>query len=181
MQAFRQQLRHWLHCGGLIAYPTESCYGLGCLPRNQRALLRLLRLKRRPAHKGLIVIGDNQERFGRLLAKGEIERAQTWAQQWPAPLTLLLNKGPATTYRLSGKHPKLAVRVPAHAQARQLCTIAGSPLVSTSANLAGKKSIKTARECKRQFGSRVWVLPGRIGKRRAPSTIIDPDNGQRLR
>ena len=176
-----RRLRHWLIAGGLIAYPTESCYGLGCHPHHAAALLRLLRLKRRPAHKGLIVIADHAQRFGRLLALGAIHSAQTWVEQWPAALTVLLPKGPASLYRLKGKHPKLAVRVPDHAGARRVCQQAGMALVSTSANQAGKKSIKTARECQRQFGRHVWVLPGRIGKRRAPSTIIDPDNGQRLR
>ena len=181
MRVDRKRLRGWLKGGGLVAYATESCFGLGCHPRNWRALGRLLRLKRRAAHKGLIVIADQARRFGPLLQRGAVEQVPQWTAQWPAPLTLLLPKGPACLARLSGRHAKLAVRVPDHAGARELCRLAGGPLVSTSANRAGRPSIRQARECRRQFGSRVWVLDGRIGKRRQPSTIIDPEQGQRLR
>lgn len=181
MRYARRRLRSWLGCGGLIAYATESCFGLGCDPRNRAALTRLLQLKRRPAHKGLLVIGDRLQRFGRLLQRDALANAAEWTAQWPAPLSLLLPKGPACLPRLSGRHAKLGVRIPDHANARRLCQVAGMPLVSTSANRSGRPSIRTARECRRQFGRQVWVLPGRIGKRRQPSIIIDPEKGQRLR
>lgn len=181
MRVDGKRLRSWLRGGGLIAYATESCFGLGCHPRNWRALGRLLHLKRRPAHKGLIVIGDHPQRFGTLLQRGALQAVPQWIAQWPAPLTLLLPAGAACLPRLRGRHAKLAVRVPDHTVARELCRLAGSALVSTSANRAGRPSIRTARECRRQFGSRVWVVDGRIGKRRQPSTIIDPEQGWRLR
>lgn len=181
MRYDRRRLRHWLNNGGVIAYPTESCFGLGCDPRNWRAIGRILHLKRRVAHKGLIVIGDHAQRFGNLLQPGAVASASEWTGQWPAPLTVLLPRGRGCLARLSGRHPKLAVRVPAHAGARELCRAAGMSLVSTSANRAGCPSIRTARECRRQFGTRVMVINGRIGKRRKPSTIIDPAGGRQLR
>lgn len=177
----RKRLRHHVRQGGVIAYPTESCFGLGCDPRNRRALGRVLQLKRRVAHKGLIVIAAQATQFGRLLAPEALAGAREWTARWPAALTLLLPRGPASTFRLAGRHGKLAVRVPDHATARLLCHVAGMPLVSTSANRAGCPSLRTARACRRQFGRRVLVVDGRIGRRRKPSTIIDPEQGHCLR
>lgn len=181
MRFNRRRVRHWLRSGGVIAYPTESCFGLGCDPRNWRAIGRILHIKRRPAHKGLIVIADQPQRFGTLLHPAALPATTEWTAQWPAPLTLLLARGRGCLNRLAGRHNKLAVRVPDHAGARALCHAAGMPLVSTSANRAGCPSLRTARACARQFGRRVLVIHGRTGKRRSPSTIIDPAVGRRLR
>ena len=76
---------------------------------------------------------------------------------------------------------KLAVRVPAHAGARRLCQVLETPLVSTSCNRAGKRACKTEREVRRQFGRKVWVVGGLIGKQKTPSQIIDGETGARLR
>lgn len=83
---------------------------------------------------------------------------------------------------LRGKRrSKLAVRVPAHAGARRLCQVLEMPLVSTSCNRAGKRACKTEREVRRQFGRKVWVVGGLIGKQKTPSQIIDGETGARLR
>jgi L-threonylcarbamoyladenylate synthase len=176
-----RRLRAWLRAGGVIAYPTESCYGLGCDPRNARAVARLLRLKGRPRSKGLILVASD---FAQLcpylapLAAGLRERLGQW---WPGPTTLLL----ATDHRcprwLTGGHDKLAVRVTAHPDAARLCAALGMALVSTSANRSGQRPLKTAAACRRAFGGRVLVLPGRIGRRKRPSTILDPLDDRILR
>jgi L-threonylcarbamoyladenylate synthase len=82
---------------------------------------------------------------------------------------------------LTGRHRKLAVRISAHPDVRRLCAALDMALVSTSANRAGCKPIKTARECQRQFGARVMVLPGRIGRRKRPSVIMDMETRKILR
>ena len=82
---------------------------------------------------------------------------------------------------LRGRHAQLAVRITAHGEAAALCRALGTALVSTSANRAGQRSLKTARACRQAFGERVLTLPGRIGKRRKPSTIIDFASGRVLR
>ena len=84
------RLKNHLKRGGLIAYPTESCYGLGCLPTHTKALKKLIRLKRRPQHKGMIVIGDTLDRLRPLLQPlGETDR-RLLENQWPARKTFLL-------------------------------------------------------------------------------------------
>ena len=100
---------------------------------------------------------------------------------WPGPYTLLLPAARDCPRWLAGVHPKLAVRVTAHPEAARLCHALGMALVSTSANLAGRRALKTATACRRAFGSKVMVLDGCIGKRRRPSTIIDPESGGILR
>lgn len=158
-----------LRRGGLIAYPTESCYGLGCDPANYRAVQRLLRLKQRPQRKGLILIAARYAQVDRYL-----QPLATEAQLQAAGanvITYLMPTRPNTPHHLRGKHDTLAVRFTAHPYASQLCRQLPHALVSTSANRSGCRSIKTYAECQRQFGAKVWVLRGQIGKRKQPSTI----------
>ncbi|WP_276320113.1 L-threonylcarbamoyladenylate synthase [Parasulfuritortus cantonensis] len=82
---------------------------------------------------------------------------------------------------LTGRHAKLAVRVTAHAEAARLCRGLGMALVSTSANRAGHVMLRSAAACRRAFGAAVRVLDGRIGRRRRPSTILDPAVRRTLR
>ncbi len=170
-------IRAHLARGGVIAYPTESCYGLGCDPMNARAVARILRLKRRPKDKGLILIGSEPAQFIPYLA----EPPAAWPRYWPGPYTLLLPAGRKCPKWLTGRYRKLAVRVTAHPEAAALCRALGMALVSTSANRSGQVMLRSAAACRKAFGARVRVLPGRIGNRRRPSTIIDPTSGGVLR
>ena len=174
-------LRTYLRRGGLIAYPTESCYGLGCDPRNLRALKRLIALKGRSAAKGLLLIADHLKRlqpFMRPLAPADRDRL---ARSWPGPVSWVVPASSACLPLLTGGRPTIAVRVTAHPGAARLCRGLGMALVSTSANTSGKKPAKTAAECRRIFGTRVRVIAGRIGQRRRPSTLIDLATGTLLR
>jgi L-threonylcarbamoyladenylate synthase len=174
-------LRAWLRRGGIIAYPTESCYGLGCDPRNPRALQRLIRLKGRSTARGMLLIADRFKRlkpFVRPLHAADLARMQ---HSWPGPVTWVVPASAACPPLLTGGRPTIAVRVTAHPVAAQLCRSLGMALVSTSANKSGKKPAKTAAECRRIFGARVRVIAGRIGRRRRPSTLIDLATGNILR
>ena len=173
----RRRLRAFLKRGGIIAYATESCYGLGCDPSNHRAVRRILRLKRRPQGKGLILVGAKLEQFRRYLAPIPASLTAQLAQWWPGPNTLLLPASARCPRILRGRHDKLAVRVSAHPDTVRLCHLLGMALVSTSANLAGKRALKSAAACTRAFGSHVLALPGRIGRYKRPSRIIDPASG----
>jgi L-threonylcarbamoyladenylate synthase len=167
--------------GGVIAYATESCFGLGCDPANYRALLRVLRLKRRPKSKGLIVIGSRFEQLARYLSPLSPRERETVNAAWPGPHSWLLPASARCLAALRGRHGKLAVRISAHEDAWRLCERLQAALVSTSANRTGGKPIKTYHECKRQFGSHILTIPGRVGTRRSPSTIQDFASGRILR
>ena len=175
------KLAAYLKRGGVIAYPTESCYGLGCDPRNRRAIRRLIRLKGRSAAKGLLLIADRFKRLESFMRPlNAADRARV-GRTWPGPVTWVVPASPACPPELTGGRPTIAVRVTAHQGAARLCRSLGMALVSTSANKSGKKPAKTAAECRRIFGARVRVIDGRIGTRKRPSTLIDLATGTLLR
>lgn len=164
--------------GGLIAYPTESCYGLGCDPRNRRAVQRILKLKQRPQRKGLILIASHYRQVARYLQPLTLAEQQKLQAEGAQAVTYLMPVKPSCPRWLRGEHDTLAVRMTAHPVARQLCRSAGGALVSTSANRSGGKPAKTYAECRRLFGKKVWVLRGRVGKRKQPSAIRGWSDGR---
>lgn len=166
-----RRLKAHLKRGGLIAYPTESCYGLGCDPDNRQAVLRLLKLKQRPQRKGLILIASNYKQVADYLQPLTPAEQTRLQNDGAKAVTYLMPVKSACPRWLRGEHDTLAIRMTAHSVARNLCRRAGSALVSTSANRSGQRSVKTYAECQRMFGKKVWVLRGRVGKRKQPSTI----------
>lgn len=157
--------------GGLIAYPTEYCYGLGCDPRNRKAVQRLLKLKGRPQGKGMILIAGKYAQLApylQALVPAEQKKLQHDGAQ---AITYLMPARASCPRWLRGAHDTLAVRLTAHRAAAALCNALNMALVSTSANRSGAKPARTYAQCNRLFGKRVWVLPGKVGKRKKPSTI----------
>lgn len=179
--ALTRQVRAHVKRGGVIAYPTESCYGLGCDPRNRHAVLKILRLKGRPQHKGLILIAADFRQLESYVIPLDDEQWGKILPTWPGPVTWLLPAANSTPFWLRGRHQTIAVRVTAHPLAARLCQVLGMAVVSTSANRSGQRPARTARECLRLFGSKVLVLPGRIGRRKRPSTIRDLQTGAAIR
>lgn len=174
-------LAAYLKRGGVIAYPTESCYGLGCDPRNRRAVQRILRLKRRPQHKGLILIASHYHQVSRYIQPLTAAEQQRLKDDGAQAVTYLMPTKPSSPRWLRGNHDTLAVRLTAHPFAKRLCRSAGSALVSTSANRSGMRPAKTYTECQRLFGQRVWVLRGKVGARKKPSVIRAWADGRILR
>lgn len=180
------QLRRTLHllrAGGVIAYPTEAVYGLGCDPDDAHAVFRILALKHRPAAKGLILIGADFEQLQAWLLPLDtavLERVR--APRSDPAVTWLLPARPEVPYWLRGEHDTLAVRVTAHPLSAELCRAFGKPLVSTSANRAGRPPARTALRVRRQLGRGVdRIVVGRLGDARRPSEIRDPFSGRVVR
>ena len=171
-----------LEKGGLIAYPTESCYGLGCDPDNLTAVQRLLDLKQRSMHKGLILIADQAARFDVYLAWPDEKKRQEILDSWPGPVTWLIPTKLDIARHLTGEHSSLAVRVPKHVLARDICQVWGKPLVSTSANPQGQPSALTAKQVEAYFGAELdLIIDGQIGASSQPSKIIDAQSGNIIR
>ncbi|MBW8307402.1 MAG: L-threonylcarbamoyladenylate synthase [Thiobacillus sp.] len=181
MKGEAADLRAHLRRGGLVAYPTESCYGLGCDPRNLRALKRLIQLKGRDAAKGLLLVADHIKRLQPFMKPPSTADRTRMQRSWPGPVTWVVPAASACPPLLTGGRPTIAVRVTAHPVAARLCRSLGMALVSTSANKSGQKPAQTAAECRRMFGAQVRVIAGRIGQRRRPSTLIDLATGTVLR
>ena len=175
-------LRAHLRRGGLVAYPTESSYGLGCLPTHRRALRRLMRRKKRPQHKGLIVIGNDLKQLEPLLQRLPENQRRLVQSTWPAAVTFLFAAADSVPSLLRGHgREKLAVRVPGHDGARRLCALLGTPLVSTSCNRSGRRALRHQREVRRCFGRDAYVVNGRCGGSKRPSRIVDAQSGAYLR
>ena len=171
-----------IHSGGVIAYPTESCFGLGCDPGNTDALRRILRIKRRSAAKGLIVIAENMRQLTPLVATWEVKYFEQVTKSWPGPFTWLLPASARVSPLLRGEFDTLALRVTAHRPAAKLCRAARISIVSTSANRAGKPMLRSAEAVAREFGDELdFILSGRIGDSTRPSTIRDAQTGGLIR
>jgi L-threonylcarbamoyladenylate synthase len=177
----RKKIRAHLEHGGIIAYATASCFGFGCDAKNLNAINKLLRIKQRPRSKGLIVIADQLQRLESFIKPLNAEEKKHAQSKWPGAHTWLMPASHRASSALRGRHKKIAVRVDAHSDTVQLCKALRIALVSTSANVSGKRPVKTYRDCVRQFGKRVMVIPGRIGKSKTPSTIQDFESGKVFR
>jgi len=168
--------------GGVIAYPTEAVYGLGCHPLNEAAVNHLLQLKQRDIGKGLILISDTLERLEPFLVPlSESERQQITSHP-EKPTTWLVPVQDWVPTWLTGWHGTLAVRVTNHPVASKLCQLAGMPIVSTSANIAGRAPARTNLQIKLQFGEQLdAIVVGKINSAAQPSTIQELKSGQIIR
>lgn len=167
--------------GGVIAYPTEAVYGLGCSPWNAPAVFRVLSLKRRPVDKGLIVIAANVEQLLPLVEFSENINTREILQTWPGPVTWILPARKQTPNWLTGSHDGLAVRVSNHPAARELCLRAG-PMVSTSANPARGHPARSPARVRSYFGNRLdYIMPGMVGNMTGPTEIRHAITGKLVR
>ena len=156
-----------------MAYPTESCFGLGCDPRQHAAIRRILGAKRRGWWHGLILIGARLSHLLRYVNVDDVLLAPA-VESWPGPHTWLLPARPAVSRWLRGRHSSVAVRITGHPDAARLCQAVGGAIVSTSANRRGAAPTKTQLETQQRFGQLVdYVLPGRIGGLANPTEIRD--------
>lgn len=171
-----------LRAGGVIAYPTEGVWGLGCDPDDPAAVWRLLQLKARDPAKGLILVAADIEQFAPLLRNVSARQRQQLEASWPGPNTWLVDDGGAAPELVRGEHAQVALRVTAHPLVRHLCRAFGGPIVSTSANPAGRPAPVTALQVRRYFGDQLdFLLPGALGGQRGPTTIRDLATGRVLR
>lgn len=173
-----------LKAGGVITYPTEAVWGLGCDPANETAVHKVLTLKQRPIEKGMILIaGDLAQLDGWVrLDALPADRQEAVRASWPGPNTWILPAGPKARRWVTGDHDGLAVRVSAHPLVVDLCQAWGGPLVSTSANLAGEEPARSRDELDpRLLALLDGIVDGRVGERAQPSTIRDGLTGRTLR
>lgn len=178
--ALREAVRT-LRAGGVVAYPTEAVYGLGCDPLNPAAVQRLLAIKQRAVAKGLILIASRFEQLTPFIEPPDPVMRRRLEASWPGPVTWLVPANPATPPWLRGRHRSIAVRVTAHPLAAALCSAFGGPLVSTSANASGRPPARTALQARLRCPGIDRVLHGATGGRRRPTEIRDAVSGQLVR
>ena len=169
-----------LRAGGVIGYPTEGVYGLGCDPRDEQALEYLLGIKGRDAGKGLILLADTRARLKAWISPAALIRIPP--QPGDRATTWIVPASEACSDLLTGGRATLAVRVTRHPVAAALVAALGVPIVSTSANLSGRPAITRAAVLRRQFGAALDAIVARpTGGERRPSRIIDAATGLVLR
>ncbi|PIE20425.1 MAG: tRNA threonylcarbamoyladenosine biosynthesis protein RimN [Neptuniibacter caesariensis] len=172
-----------LHKGGVIAYPTEAVWGLGCDPFNEAAVTRLLNIKRRPVHKGLVLIAGCFAQIDFLLDDLNSEEYERVTANWPGPYTWILpDRKSRIPAWIKGKHSAVAVRVSNHLSVKGLTEEFGSYLVSTSANPSSCLPARDMLKVKTYFGCNLdYVLPGELGGLAQPTQIRDLHSDQIVR
>jgi len=176
--------------GGVIAYPTEAVWGLGCDPFNEQAVYRLLALKQREVKQGLILVAADVQQLAPFLRGISEQQRQQLMASWPGPVTwLVADNGKAPDW-IRGQHSSVALRVVDHPIVVGLCRAFGGPLVSTSANPRGKRSARNRLDVHRYFHQETTncaqygldaIAPGLVGQRKHTSEIRDLTSGEIIR
>jgi len=165
--------------GGVIAYPTEGVYGLGCMPDDAGAILRVLSIKHRDPGKGLILIASNKTQFDDWV---DLEGAAIPDPDPSHPTTWIATAKPGVLTLITGHHEALAIRITTNPVAAAICDAVESPIVSTSANRAGAPVARNRIVLRRNFGASVdYIVPGDCGPASGPSEIRDLKSGRVLR
>jgi len=173
-----------LRKGGVVAYPTEAVWGVGCDPRDEVAFARLFALKQRPPGLGVLLIAAD---FAQLEPYIDLEATPAAAlgraqADWPGPSTWIFPRASDVPAWIAGAHAGIAVRVTAHAPAAALCRAFGGALVSTSANRHGEAPALSADEVRAMFGEGIdAILNGPTGGLERPTPIRDAIAGTVVR
>lgn len=177
----QKKLIEIISLGGVVAYPTESVFGLGCDPTNEFAVNKILKIKQRSPNKGLILIASN---VTQLLPWIKIPDSKTWQKicdTWPGPYNWVIEAQDGVPKIITGDHDTIAVRVSKHPTVQEICNSIGHPIVSTSANLSGKVALRNTIQVRKQLGKQLdYLVPGKCSRLK-PCTIIDSRNMNILR
>jgi L-threonylcarbamoyladenylate synthase len=162
--------------GGVVAYPTETYYGLGVDPFNPKALSRLFQLKRRPQAKPILTLIYDQKQLS-LLTPTVPSLYKPLCDLWPAPLTLIFQSLPSLPSLLTADTGTIAIRISPHPLASALVHACGHPITATSANISGAKAAMNPEEVQAHFGDRIdFVLEGGKTCGGMPSTVVAARN-----
>src|SRR5690348_8642295 len=170
-----------LRAGGVLAYPTEAVFGLGCDPDNHAAFEKIFSLKQRPPEQGVLLIAADFTQIADWVeAPPEaIARAQA---TWPGPFTWIFPRAKRVPEWVAGGHDGIALRITAHGSAAALCRAFGGPIVSTSANVHGQPPARSADEVEPLFSGELdGVLHGETGGMARPTPIADAVTGAIIR
>ena len=175
-----QRAARILQSGGVVAYPTEGVFGLGCLPDNYAAVGRILQIKERDPTMGLALIAADPAQLDHWIQLPENSTPLTSSDD--KPVTWIVPATDNVPAWIRGDNDGVAVRLTTHPVARALCAAAGSALVSTSANVSGRPPARNSFVLRRGFHALVdYIVPGECGPASGPSEIRDLQTGKTLR
>lgn len=168
-----------LRAGGVVAFPTETYYGLAVDPFNQAALSRLFTLKGRSADKPVLLIIDNPSQLGSLVAEIPPPFTLLMENFWPGPLTLVFPGAKSLPELLTGHRGTIGLRVSSHPVARKLVRAFGRPITATSANFSGQPAAVVAGGVRVQLGPGVdAILDGGATPGGQGSTLLGYQEGK---
>lgn len=147
-----------LRAGGLVAFPTETVYGLGANASNPAAVRKIFEVKGRPANHPVIVHLDSARYLHRWVSEVPPAAQQLAERFWPGPLTLVMPRGPNVHDVVTGGQSTIAIRVPAHPMAQQLLTAFGGGIAAPSANRYGRLSPTRPEHVREELGSAVKIV-----------------------
>ncbi len=177
-----RQAAHILWQGGVIAYPTEGVWGLGCLPHETDAIEYLLDIKHRAPDKGLILVAANFQQVEPFIGELPGNALDRMLDSWPGPVTWVVPAAEDVGEELTGGRTTIALRVSAHPVVRALCEAADSALVSTSANRSGRQPARSVLETRLRFGMDLDdIVPGKLGGQKGPTEVREALTGKILR
>ncbi len=160
--------------GGVIAYPTDTFYGLGADPRNGSAVRRLFNIKGRQKDQPILLLMADSNNIGEWAAEVPSRAEELMKRYWPGPLTLIFTAKPDVLPEITAGTGTIGLRVPANALTRDLIRFIGHAMTGTSANLTGQPSPCTAHEAARAIGALVdLILDGGETAGGKPSTVVD--------
>lgn len=161
---------------GVIAYPTESVFGLGCDPDSELALSKLLKIKKRSSSKGMLVVSHDFSLVTKYINFTQVNESDLMYTKefWPGPFTFLFPASDSCSPLLIGDHLTIAIRISTHPIIKALCSCFNKPIVSTSANFSGKSPCISLTEVHEHFDNVVdFIVDGETLNYTKPSTIID--------
>jgi len=170
--------------GGIIAYPTEAVFGLGCDPDNDEAVRKLLLLKQRSVDKGLILLAASYTQLLPYLDDSAISQDQRFSvlSRWPDALTQVLPANSNISSLLCGVFDSIAVRITNHPDVVALCKLTNKAIVSTSANLSGQPPATTWQQVEQQLGDKVdFIIKADTLGFLKPTSIINGLTGAIIR
>tara|TARA_B100000787_G_scaffold150413_1_gene122909 strand:- start:546 stop:1085 length:540 start_codon:yes stop_codon:yes gene_type:complete len=166
------RLVRFIRRGGIIAYPTESCFGLGCDPKNKKAINKIIKLKKRSLNKNFILIGSSLKHFDYFTNSFNDVTKENLFSKWPGPHTWIIKANNRCPNWLKS-NSKIALRIPSFSNCQALINSIDMAITSSSLNLSGKIPLKNYRDVCRFLPDQVKLIKGRIGKNRNPSVIQD--------
>lgn len=171
-----------LRAGGVLAYPTEGVYGLGCDPDNRVAFEKIFAMKRRPPELGVLLIAADLEQVEPWIGDVPPAALECARASWPGAHTFVFPRSPRVPEWVAGGHPGIALRVTAHAPSAALCRAFGGPIVSSSANRHGEPPARSVADIRAIFGDEPdGVLDAPLGGLARPTPITDAVSGAIIR
>ena len=168
-----------LQSGGVIAFPTESVFSLGCDPFNHDAVTKVLQLKQRPIDKGFILIAADWSQVDHLVHTIPPQALARVLATWPGPVTWTFPCTDEVPEWVRGAHDTVAIRITDHPICANLCIQSGGPIISTSANVNGEAPATDELALNLVFPEGIdCLVPGKLGGRSAPTPILDAVTGE---